>query len=145
ADYLELPVGSVPPGISILPFRAFALIYNEWIRNQQVEGEVVIQKGDTVASSEKFNNNAWSPSNYTGQLPNVTRLKDYFSVAVPSPQKGEAVLLGVAGGFVPLDTNPDDTILYLFDGVARLGGYDTGSSSSRFAPLYVGDDSVVGD
>lgn len=107
ADYLELPVGSVPPGISILPFRAFALIYNEWIRNQQVEGEVVIQKGDSVAASEKFNNNEWSPSNYTGMLPNVTRLKDYFSVAVPSPQKGEAVPLGLAGGWLPLDVEPD--------------------------------------
>lgn len=143
ADYLELPVGSVPPGLSILPFRAFALIYNEWIRNQQVEGEVVIQKGDTVASSERFNNNAWSPSNYTGKLPNVTRLKDYFSVAVPSPQKGEAVPLGVAGGFVPLDTNPEDSILYPFAGRPRLSGFDTGDNS--FAPLIIGNDSGVGD
>lgn len=140
ADYLELPVGSVPPGISILPFRAFALIYNEWIRNQQVEGEVVIQKGDTVASSEKFNNNAWSPSNYTGKLPNVTRLKDYFSVAVPSPQKGEPVPVGVAGGFVPLDTNPDDSILYPFAGIPRLSGFDTGPED--FAPLYIGNDRI---
>lgn len=141
ADYLELPVGSVPPGISILPFRAFALIYNEWIRNQQVEGEVVIQKGDSVASSEKFNNNAWSPSNYTGQLPNVTRLKDYFSVAVPSPQKGEAVPLGIAGGFVPLDTNPDDeSTLFPFDSVPRFGSLS--GSIPEFSPLYIGNDAV---
>ena len=143
ADYLELPVGSVPPGISILPFRAFALIYNEWFRNQQVEGEVVIQKGDTVASSEKFNNNAWSPSNYTGKLPNVTRLKDYFSVAVPSPQKGEAVPLGLAGGFVPLDTNPDDTEFTDFSGSPRLFGYDTSSDVPRYAPLVVGNSTVT--
>lgn len=107
ADYLELPVGRVPPGISVLPFRAFALIYNEWIRNQQVEGEVVIQKGDTFTGSENFNNNAWAPNNYTGKLPNVTRLKDYFSVAVPSPQKGEAVPLGLTAGFLPLNVSPD--------------------------------------
>ena len=140
ADYLELPVGSVPPGISILPFRAFALIYNEWIRNQQVEGEVVIQKGDTIGTSEYFNNKPWSPSNYTGQLPNVTRLKDYFSVAVPSPQKGEAVPLGLAGGFVPLDTNSEDTILYPFEGIPRLGGFDSGTGP--FAPLYIGNSSA---
>lgn len=142
ADYLELPVGDVPPGISILPFRAFALIYNEWIRNQQVEGEVVIQKGDTVASSEKFNNNEWSPSNYTGQLPNVTRLKDYFSVAVPSPQKGEAVPLGIAGGFVPLDTNPDDTEFTDFSGHPRLFGYVTSLDTPRYANLVIGNDTV---
>lgn len=141
ADYLELPVGNVPPGISILPFRAFALIYNEWIRNQQVEGEVVIQKGDSVAASEKFNNNEWSPSNYTGKLPNVTRLKDYFSVAVPSPQKGEAVPLGIAGGFVPLDTSPDEDITN-FSGYPRLRGYATSLDVPSYAPVVVGNDTV---
>lgn len=127
ADYLELPVGDVPPGISILPFRAFALIYNEWIRNQQVEGEVVIQKGDTVAPSEKFNTREWSPSNYTGKLPNVTRLKDYFSVAVPSPQKGEAVPVGVAGGFIPLDAGSE---MHNF----------TNGKFMRFGPSYPADE-----
>ncbi len=67
-----------------------------------VEGEVVIQKGDTVATSEKFNNNEWSPSNYTGKLPNVTRLKDYFSVAVPSPQRAKLFLLVLLVGGNPL-------------------------------------------
>ena len=143
ADYLELPVGSVPPGISILPFRAFALIYNEWIRNQQVEGEVVIQKGDTVASSEKFNNNAWSPSNYTGKLPNVTRLKDYFSVAVPSPQKGEAVSLGVFGGFIPLDTSSD---LHEFasNKVMRWGPSSNTNSVTEYSPLYMSNSVLDG-
>lgn len=145
ADYLELPVGSVPPGISILPFRAFALIYNEWIRNQQVEGEVVIQKGDTVASSEKFNNNAWSPSNYTGQLPNVTRLKDYFSVAVPSPQKGEAVPVGVAGGFIPLDAASQVTAFSSGESM-RFGPASPGTSEDvpTFAPLYMGNKKING-
>lgn len=146
ADYLELPVGDVPPGISILPFRAFALIYNEWIRNQQVEGEVVIQKGDTVASSEKFNNNDWSPSNYTGKLPNVTRLKDYFSVAVPSPQKGEAVPLGVSGGFVPLDASVG---MHEFsDGRSmRFGPAQTGQGDRipSEAPLYMGNETLHGN
>lgn len=144
ADYLELPLGGVPPGISILPFRAFALIYNEWIRNQQVEGEVVIQKGDTVASSENFNNNPWSPSNYTGQLPNVTRLKDYFSVAVPSPQKGEAVPVGVAGGFIPLDAS-DDMQFFSNGRIMRFGPTSSGSGDTpEYAPLYMGDTKLGG-
>lgn len=143
ADYLELPVGSVPPGISILPFRAFALIYNEWIRNQQVEGEVVIQKGDTIGTSEYFNNKPWSPSNYTGMLPNVTRLKDYFSVAVPSPQKGEAVPLGIAGGFVPLDTSSD---LHEFDSnkVMRWGPSTNTGSVTEYSPLYISNSVLDG-
>lgn len=136
ADYLELPVGSVPSGISILPFRAFALIYNEWIRNQQVEGEVVIQKGDTVATSEKFNNNAWSPSNYTGQLPNVTRLKDYFSVAVPSPQKGEAVPLGITAGFLPLDVSPTGNATSFTSGESPMLWFGSDYSTNEYVPLF---------
>ena len=144
ADYLELPVGSVPPGISILPFRAFALIYNEWIRNQQVEGEVVIQKGDSVAASEKFNNNEWSPSNYTGKLPHVTRLKDYFSVAVPSPQKGDAVSLGVSGGFIPLDSSPDLHYFSEEENVMRFGPAMNNSSSPMSGHLYMGNSTLGG-
>lgn len=127
ADYLGLPVGSLPKGISILPFRAFAMIYNEWFRNQQVDGEVVVQMGSNwSAATEGFNAKAWSPSNYTGMLPNVTRLKDYFSVATPSPQKGEAVPIGVLGGFVPLDSSESMhplslPMMYEFDHTSEAG------------------------
>lgn len=106
ADYLGLPVGSVPSGISILPFRAFALIYNEWFRNQNVDDGVHIITGE-YSAGEEFNNGEWSPTNYTGMLPNVTKLKDYFTVAVPSPQKGSPVNIGTFSGFVPLRANPD--------------------------------------
>lgn len=94
ADYFGLPVGSVPAGISVLPFRAFAMIYNEWFRNENTNDEVLVQKGE-LASSEVFNNNPWSPSNYMGQLPSVGKIKDYFTSAVPNPQKGAPIGLPI--------------------------------------------------
>lgn len=99
ADYLELPVGvPIQSGVSILPFRAFAMIYNEWFRNENTNNEVFVQKGE-IAATEVLNGNNWSANNYTGMLPNVGKIKDYFTSAVPQPQKGAPVTLGL--GVVP--------------------------------------------
>lgn len=105
ADYLGLPVGSLSRDVSILPFRAFAKIYNEWFRDQNNVAPMHIQTGEST-ESERLNNNAWSPNNYTGQLPKVARMHDYFSSCLPSPQKGEAVDLPLAQDFpdVPVRT-----------------------------------------
>lgn len=99
-DYLELPIGFQPnekDAISVAPFRAFALFYDQWVRNQNVSGEMVVQKGEYQAS-EAPNNKPWAPDNYTGQLPNVSKLKDYFTTATPAPQKGAPVQLNTLGG-----------------------------------------------
>lgn len=104
ADYLELPVGvPIPSGVSILPFRAFAMIYNEWFRNENTNDEIFVQKGE-IAATEVLNGNAWSANNYTGMLPNVGKIKDYFTSAVPQPQKGAPVTIGTA--FFPPTTVP---------------------------------------
>lgn len=95
ADYMGLPVNlnansnGVNP-INILPFRAFAKIYNEWFRDENIIDPMHIQTGEST-SSEAFNNNDWSPSNYTGKLPKVAKLHDYFTSCLPAPQKGSVV------------------------------------------------------
>lgn len=108
ADYLDLPLGSVPSGVSVLPFRAFALIWNEWFRNENTMPETLVQTGEWQPSVETINNDPWSETNYCGQLPPVAKIKDYFTSAVPKPQKGAPVLLPVAQatGDVPVITKP---------------------------------------
>ena len=97
--YLYLPVGEDLKenikDISLLPARAFALIYDEWFRDENNVQPMNIQKGDAVAS-EKLNNDAWSPSNYLGKCPNVAKFHDYFTSCLPSPQKGQPVEIGSA-------------------------------------------------
>lgn len=96
-DYLELPVGRIAPNgnVSVLPFRAFAMIYNQWFRDQNNVDEILVQRGNLNENLEAPNNNSWSPTNYSGQLPNVKKYPDYFTTAVPSPQKGAPVTLPV--------------------------------------------------
>lgn len=95
--YLYLPVGEDLKenikDISILPARAFALIYDEWFRDENNVQPMNIQKGDAVAS-EVLNNNAWSENNYLGKCPSVAKFHDYFTTCLPSPQKGDPVEVG---------------------------------------------------
>ncbi len=112
-DYLELPVGRIAPNgnVSALPFRAFAMIYNQWFRDQNNVDEVFVQRGELNEALEAPNNNPWGPSNYSGQLPSVKKYPDYFTTAVPQPQKGAPVSLPVGVfGDVPVFTgNPSGT------------------------------------
>lgn len=108
ADYLGLPLGTITgiPNVSVLPFRAFALIWNEFFRNQTVDNEVNVNLGEAPASTEYPNNGQWSETNYFGYLPPVSRYKDYFSTALVAPQKGPAVTIpGVVGA--PVVTGND--------------------------------------
>lgn len=95
--YINLPVGQElgdnVKDISILPYRAFALIYDEWFRDENNVQPMQIQKGDAV-ESEVLNNNDWAPNNYLGKCPNVAKFHDYFTTCLPSPQKGDPVEIG---------------------------------------------------
>lgn len=94
ADYMGIPTGmtfssSHAPLINIYPFRAFALIWNDWFRDENVAPPMSIQKGSSV-TSEALNANSWSVTNYTGMPPKVAKVHDYFTSALPGPQKGQA-------------------------------------------------------
>lgn len=139
-DYLGLPVGQLPPGINILPFRAFALIYNEWYRNQNVDNGVYIQTGGYSADEEP-GDDAWGGSFYCSELPSVTKLKDYFTVAVPSPQKGSPINIGTFSGFVPLRANAESSTLVNLGGEPRLAIAGSTTQGPGSFDLRVGTDS----
>lgn len=117
ADYMGLPTGTMPAGINVLPFRAFALIYDEWFRDQNLIEPMLVQKG-ARKPSEKFNNLAWSASNYMGKLPKVAKFHDLFTSALPSTQKGKDVTvpLGNLAKVMPIGSpyNQTDVAKYFF-------------------------------
>lgn len=91
ADYLGLPVTNddfyIPAGASLLPFRAFAKIYDDWYRDQNLISPMLIQSNAYDDEVEVLNNEPWSPSNYTGGLPSVSKFHDIFTSALPDTQK----------------------------------------------------------
>lgn len=81
ADYLGIPTGVDDLTISALPFRAYAKIWNEWIRDKDLETELTI---DTTAGADTTTSTT---------LQKVCWEKDRFTTARPWPQKGTAVTL----------------------------------------------------
>lgn len=82
-DYLGLPIGSYTPNLfsSAMPWRAYALIWNEWYRDQDLQSEVGFS---TAAGTDTTTNQA---------LQNVGWEKDYFTSSRPWAQKGPEVTL----------------------------------------------------
>lgn len=74
--------------ISVLPFRAYQFIYNEWFRDQKLQAEVEWERTSTVSYGEL--------SELT-KLRRVNWKKDYFTSAFTEPQLGEDVFLPIGG------------------------------------------------
>lgn len=103
ADYLGLPAKAVagnPITTSVLPFRGYALIWNEWYRDQDLQDPVAVSKesGNDTTTSITMQNVSWE--------------KDYFTTARPWAQKGPDVVIPMSGqapvsGFGVVDAQPN--------------------------------------
>ncbi|UPW41580.1 major capsid protein [Peromfec virus RodF8_52] len=101
-DYFGVPVGqgNLNPGLhmSVLPFRAYQMIYNEYFRDQNLTPPVEFDI-DSGALSDIERDNVF-------ELRRRCWEKDYFTAALPWAQRGEPVLLPF-GGVADLVYDPD--------------------------------------
>ena len=79
--------------ISLLPFRAYQLIYNEYYRDQNLQAPIVFSRASGFFSYE----------DYEIELSELLQMrfraweKDYFTSALPWAQRGDQVLLPLQG------------------------------------------------
>ena len=104
ADHMGLPINCtiISSSISVLPFRAYTLIYNEWFRNQNLQAPLPIyHQNDTsiIITTEELRDD---PA-YGGKMLKANKFADYFTTALPEPQKGDPVLIGI-GNSAPVIT-----------------------------------------
>lgn len=83
ADYMAVPSGIPDLEVCALPFRAYALLYNECYRDQDLEEELPISfaSGPDTTTNTILQRCDWA--------------RDYFTTARPWPQKGPAVSVPV--------------------------------------------------
>lgn len=114
ADYMGIPTGVENISVTALPFRAYALICNEWFRDQNLTDPLLVPTDDSNVTGVNTGNYITDVAK--GGLPFVaSKYHDYFTSALPSPQKGPDVTIPVGQGsnfpVVPLAEKVDDSLL----------------------------------
>ena len=97
ADYLGIPHGTVPP-VSALPFRAYARVWNEWYRDEDLQSEIPLS---TASGPDSTTNTA---------LQLICWSKDYFTTARPWEQKGSGVTIPIGDKAPVVGIGPADGV-----------------------------------
>lgn len=154
-DYMGIPTkvskgSNTEFSVNALPFRAYAMIWQEWFRDQNVDNPAINSKADATVNytdDETKGMDATEPdieyilqNAYTGGRPlPVNKYHDYFTSALPSPQKaGDPVKIPLgktAKIYGYYNSNPDHK--------AKIDGDELTIYNGSLSPVNKAD-SIIG-
>ena len=152
ADYMGLPVNIGDLSVNALPFRGYALIWNEWYRDENIQSPCNVPMVDDSFNSSRrglgsgeFSYESYVAISYVtngalgaAPLP-VAKFHDYFTSALPSPQKSAEPVSIPLVGYAPIQNTTFSNsyfspVLYKTpDGTTLGSGYALGAFESALA------------
>lgn len=92
ADYFGLPIGVSGLEVNALPFRMYALIGNEYVRDQNLQPPYACPTNGTDVTSPTSLSDPVTDAYKGGSLIPMCRMPDYFSTCTPGPLKATNVV-----------------------------------------------------
>lgn len=155
-DYFGLPTGVKGIKANELAARAYALIWNEWFRDENLQNPINLSSYAEISTASGLDDVGLGDAGFTGSHKLLRRGKrhDYFTSALPWPQKGPGVELPLNGnapvfsdGVVPMYTNGGGYAVMSAQSNANLGYYPISGPSQLptiGASIPLGNDDYKG-
>ena len=96
ADYMGIPTKVENISINALPFRAYAKIYNDWFRDENLQSCCHLYTDDTTRTGSNGNTRV-TDCELGGMPAKAAKFHDYFTAALPQPQKSDPVGIPLTG------------------------------------------------
>lgn len=123
AHYMGARMNTANISIDSCYLRSYVKVYNDWFRNENVSEPAAMSMGDSTTSGSNGDSYV-TDLEKGGMCAKAVKYADYFTRALPEPQKGDPVYLplGTTAPIIGTD-NTTDTGLIL----GANGSYNTGS------------------
>lgn len=130
-DYFGLPTGVKGIKANELAARAYALIWNEWFRDENLQNPINLSSFAEIKMASGLDDVGVGDAGFTGSHKLLRRGKrhDYFTSALPWPQKGPGVELPLSGN-APIVTQRDGVN---YNGIVLPGSENSSGEDPRLA------------